>query len=418
MALEKNPLRKAAIAEERAAGAGVREARSALLPQLTFSESAMRGNDPVYAFGTRLRQRRFTAADFGLNRLNTPTPIGDFVTRFGGQWQLFNSFENVMNIRRASHMKDAAARQLERTDQETVFRVIQSYYGLLLAAKQQQLTEQTLKTAQAIAENTGNRYEAGIVVESDYLAAQVNASARQQELIQARNNLAFARAQLATAMGVPPDSIAEPAEALAERTLPQGSLEELEKQALATRPDLKRISAEQAAQDAGVKAARAAFGPRLNAFASWEMDNPTLFAGGGGNNWTGGLELQFDLFSGGQKMAALSREKAMADKIAAMRQAASDGVRLEVRRAFYDTDAVRQMLEVARASIQQAEESLRINQNRYNGGLTTVTDMLRAEEAARRARTDYWQAVYRYQTSYASLELATGTLSPNSPVVK
>jgi hypothetical protein len=35
-----------------------------------------------------------------------------------------------------------------------------------------------------------------------------------------------------------------------------------------------------------------------------------------------------------------------------------------------------------------------------------------------RAKTDYWQAVYRVQSSYANLELATGTLSPDSPVVK
>ncbi len=47
IALEKNPLRKAALADTRAALAGIREARSALLPRLTFSEAAMRGNDPV-----------------------------------------------------------------------------------------------------------------------------------------------------------------------------------------------------------------------------------------------------------------------------------------------------------------------------------------------------------------------------------
>jgi outer membrane protein TolC len=63
------------------------------------------------------------------------------------------------------------------------------------------------------------------------------------------------------------------------------------------------------------------------------------------------------------------------------------------------------------------QDSLRINQDRYDGGLTTVTDLLGAEESTRRSQTDYWEAVYRFQTSYAGLELASGTLSLQSPVV-
>src|SRR5579864_160425 len=72
IALEKNPLRKAAIADTKAASAGVREARSSLMPHLSFSETGTRGDDPIYVFGTKLRQSRFTAADFALNKLNTP----------------------------------------------------------------------------------------------------------------------------------------------------------------------------------------------------------------------------------------------------------------------------------------------------------------------------------------------------------
>jgi outer membrane protein TolC len=100
-----------------------------------------------------------------------------------------------------------------------------------------------------------------------------------------------------------------------------------------------------------------------------------------------------------------------------MKQAASDAVRLEVRRAYYETDANRQQIDVARAAIAQAQESLRINQDRYDGGLTTITDLLGAEDAARRSQTDYWDAIYHFQISYANLELASGSLNPHSPVV-
>jgi outer membrane protein len=417
IALEKNPLRKAALADTRVASAEVREARSVLMPRLTFSETATRGNDPVYVFGSELRQQRFTAADFALNQLNTPSPFGNFTTHFGGSWNLFDSFASWHGVNRAKQMNDAAAHQLERTDQEIVFRVVDSYYGVLLATKQLEVAEQAVKTSQSILDRSQARFDSGLVVESDLLTAKVRMAARQQELIRARNNVHLAEAQLSAAMGMPVDSSFQPTEALAEAALPVSVLQEVERQALTNRPDLKRIQSEEAAQRQSLAIAKSSFGPRVNAFAGWEMDNPTLVAGGGGNNWLGGIEVQFDIFQGGAKRAELSRQHALEERAVAMKQVASDGVRLEVRRAYYNLDSARQEVEVARATIAQAQESLRINQNRYDGGLTTITDLLGVEEATHRSQTDYWEAVYRFHTSYANLELASGTLNLQSPVV-
>jgi len=416
IALEKNPLRKVAIADTKVASAGVREARSFLMPHLSFSETASRGNDPVYVFGSQLRQQRFTAADFALSKLNTPLPFGNFTPRFAGTWNLFDSFASWHAINQAKQMNEAIGHQLDRTGQETVFRVVSSYYNVLLAAKQLEVAEQSAKTAQAIMERSRARFDTGLTVESDLLTAKVRMAARQQEVIRARNTLEEARAELNTAMGMPVESPFQLAEGLAESALPIAPLQEVEKQALTNRPDLKRIASEEAAQRQSVSMAKSSFGPRVNAFAGWEMDNRTFLAGDGGNNWLGGIEVQFDIFQGGAKRAELSRQRALEEKVVAMKQAASDAVRLEVRRAYYETDTNRQQIEVARAAIAQAQESLRINQDRYDGGLTTITDLLGAEDAARRSQTDYWEAVYHFQTSYANLELASGSLNPQSLV--
>lgn len=416
IALEKNPLRKAALADTRVAAAAVKEAQSALLPRVVFSETAMRGNDPVYAFGTRLRQQRFTAADFALNRLNAPTPIGNFGTRFSGQWNVFDSFAKYKSIGRARSMQEAASHQVERADQEIVFHVVEAYYALLLAMREQEVAEASAKTAGALLERSKNRFESGLAVQSDLLSAQVNSAEREQQLIAARNAVATARAQLSNALGIDTVSEWQP-QTLDEQAYQVEALDELERRALQERPDLKRIGAEQSAQEKSVAAAKSSFGPKLNVFAGWEADNPTMFSGGGGNNWTSGLELQFDLFSGGQKAAQLSREKALRDRVAALKQAAENAVRLEVRGAYYEADTARRQVDVARAAIDQAKESLRITQNRYDSGLATITDVLRVEESNRRAQADYWNTVYRYRTSYARLQLSTGTLTPSSPVV-
>jgi outer membrane protein TolC len=417
IALEKNPEHKAALADTRGASADVKEARSFLLPHVTFSETATRGNDPVYVFGSKLRQQRFTTADFALNVLNTPAPFGNFATRLGGTWSLFDSFGSWRAVSRAERVKDAVGHQLERTDQEIIFRVVDSYYGVLLAKKQLELAEQSMKTAQAVLNRSKDRFESGVVVESDLLSAQVRLATRKQELIRAQNNLALSRAQLSTSMGISTENDFDLAEALAERNLPATTLEEAEKKAVELRPDLKRIRSQEAAQQQSVSIAKSSFGPRVNAFAAWEADNPTFIAGGGGNNWLAGIEVQFDLFEGGAKRARLSHERAMQEKVAAVKEMAADATRLEVRRAYYELDSARQQVEVARATIPASQESLRINQNRYDSGLSTITDLLAAEEAARRTQAEYWEAVYRYHTGYASLELASGTLNPQSPVV-
>ena len=118
IALDQNPLHKAAIADNQMSAAVIREARSQLMPKITFTESAVRGNDPVFVFGTRLRQQNFTLADLALNRLNTPAPISNFSSRFSGQWNLFDGLQSWFSVSRAKYMQQAVQQQLDRTNQE------------------------------------------------------------------------------------------------------------------------------------------------------------------------------------------------------------------------------------------------------------------------------------------------------------
>ena len=265
MALERNPLHKATMADTRILAAAIREARSQLMPKIMFTESAVRGNDPVFVFGSRLRQQSFTAADFALNKLNTPTPIGNFSSRFSGQWSLFDGLQSWFGVSRAKYMQQAVEQQLDRTDQELVYQAVQAYFGVLLAQRQEQVAEDALKTAQAIEASSRARVESGMVVDSDLLSAQVVTSRRKQELIQMQDGLALARTQLALALGMPADTAYDPQETLEERQFPTATAAELESKALDKRPDLKRVESERGAQAKTVSMAKGALAPRLNA---------------------------------------------------------------------------------------------------------------------------------------------------------
>ncbi|HXE89494.1 MAG TPA: TolC family protein [Terriglobales bacterium] len=416
-ALEANPMRAAAVADRDAAASGVREARAELLPSVSFSEGFTRSTDPVFVFGTKLRQERFTAADFALAELNTPAPINNFSTRIWTEWSLFDSGGKLFKLARSKRLSEAADLRFERTEQEIAFRAVEAYLAVLEAEKQRQVAEQSLRTAEAVRDRSQARVAAGVAVESDLLSARVNLAERQHQLLLADNAAKLARAQLNSVLGEQMGTGFELAEVSDAAPPAVEPLEALEQQALAKRPDLRRIEAQLAAQAKSVSAAKSAFGPRVNLFAGWEAHNQELTSGGN-TNWTGGVELQFDLFQGGAKAARLSRERAGAARLAALRQAAQDAVRLEVRRAYYDLDAARQHVEVMRAAMSEAGESLRITQNRYDAGLNTITDLLRVEETSRRTQSDYWGAVFRLRRAQAALELATGILGPHSPAVQ
>src|SRR5512146_359306 len=61
VALKNNPTIREADAYADAAQHGIKVAKAGYLPQVNFSEGFTRGNDPVYVFGSLLRQRHFTA---------------------------------------------------------------------------------------------------------------------------------------------------------------------------------------------------------------------------------------------------------------------------------------------------------------------------------------------------------------------
>jgi outer membrane protein TolC len=363
----------------------------------------------VYAFGTKLRQQVFSSQDFGLNTLNRPSPITNFTTSFSGRWTAFDSRQTHFQIRRASQLKQSAEFSAGRTSQETIYRTVSAYESVLIASREVEVARHAMETAQALYDLSRNRVNAGLVVESDALSAQVNLSQRKQDLIQAEGTRQAQWAELEAAVGISLPLGPESLEELKEQVFTAGALAEEIAQALQNRPDLASLAIETGARKTAVQSAKWDFGPRVNVFGSWQTDRHS-FAGNGGENWMSGAELRVDLLPMAKRWQ-LEQEKVALLSAQAGEESARNMVRVEVSRAYFGQQAAAQMLEVARGAMAQAAESLRILRNRYDAGLVSVTDVLRAEDADRQSQSGYWQAVYRNALSYAALRLATGTLN-------
>jgi outer membrane protein TolC len=410
-ALAQNPQTATADADVQSAAAGASLARTGLWPRLTATEDLSRGNDPVYVFGTKLRQQRFTQNDFSLDSLNRPTPTGNFATRVSGQWMLFNGGETQRQIQAARLGSASAASMSGAVRQAVIFQVVQAYQSVLYAQRQREVATHEQETAEALLHDAQTRVKAGLTIDSDLLAAQVNRAARQEDVIAAEGALEMAWAELAAAMGqdgsAPPDL--QPLEA---KSYPQDPLADAIAAGLKARPDLQALRRQTDAQRETVKAARADFLPQVSAYGNWEMDRQTI-AGDGGNNWVAGAQLSLDILPLG-KRARLGQAQAAHAKAEAEQRGQEQQIRLAVSRACTDHRTAELILTTARASMEQSTESLRILRNRYDAGLATMTDLLRGEDAQRQSQNDYWRAAYANTTAYAGLLYATGRLTPES----
>jgi outer membrane protein TolC len=410
-ALGQSPQAVIARADQQESKSAAALARTQLLPQLNFTEDISRGNDPVYVFGTRLRQRQFTQADFALNALNFPQPIGNFSSRFSGSWTAFDSFKTQKKIRSTDLTRKSASSSAKAVDQQIIFRVVGAYQSVLYAQREIDVAQQEQESAAALLNSVDEHVRAGLAVESDRMAAQVNVAARKEESIAAQGDLELAWAQLREAMGNP-DLKASELEPIEPRAFPQLALEQELATAVKARPDLIAMGQSQSAQASALGAARSDFGPRVSAYGNWEEDR-TSFVGSGGNNWAAGVQISIDILPLG-KRAELEHESAAKQRIDAQLTASQQHVRLEVSQAHIHRRTAALQLETAKAALNESAESFRIVKNRYGAGLATITDLLRAEDAERQSQSSYWHAVYGNVMAYAELLYATGTLTPDA----
>jgi len=408
-ALSQSPEAAIARAGDQEAKSAATIARTQLLPHLNFTEDISRGDDPVYAFGTRLRQGQFTQSDFALDALNHPQPIGNFATRFSGSWTAFDSFKTQREIHSADLLRASASSSAKAVDQQIVLNVVGAYQSVLYAQREIDVAQHEQETASALLASVEDHVKAGLAVESDRMSAQVNVAARKQELIAAQGDLDLAWAQLREAMGVP-DLKPTELKPIEPHTFPQLPLEQEITTAAKTRPDLTALTQAQAAQESGLRAAKSNFGPVVNTYGNWEEDRGSL-GNSGGNNWVAGVQISVDILPIG-KRAQLAQQTAAKQKIDAQLSASRQHVRLEVSQAHIHRRTAELSLETAQAALDQSAESLRILKNRYGAGLANITDLLRAEDAERQSQSNYWHAVYGNAMAYAELLYATGTLTP------
>ena len=156
------------------------------------------------------------------------------------------------------------------------------------------------------------------------------------------------------------------------------------------------------------RTARAALLPTVGVQGGWEFNGETL--GAQQSSWVIGAEVRVNVFRGFADTARMTEARHAHVRATAERERVERRIEVDVRGALAQRAAARAREEAERAALTQARESQRIIRDRYEGGLATVTDVLRAAEAALEAESRATTAETDVILQTVALDRALGRL--------
>lgn len=398
-ALENNRNISLSHLDERIAHANYKQTDAIFLPQVNVSVTAMTTNNPLHAFGSKLQQQSITQNDFNPVLLNNPSNTADFMSKVDALQPLFNL---DLLYQRKSAFKQTELYQFKtlRTQEYITFQVQQSYLHLQLMYESKKVIEEALASVNAMLKLTKDRYDQGLLQKSDVLNVEVQVKTTENSLSETETFLLNASDQLSLLMNVPlgvvykTDDYPSVTIALSNPVLSDN------------RADFKAIEAGIASYDLLIKGSKSSYLPRLNAFGNYQFNDRKML-GFGAEAYTAGIQLSWDVFKGTQnrhKIASQSFERNKLEEELSKHKEESSSEIASLKRQLNDLSFKLKQQEL---TVELANESLRILENRYQQGLANTTDVMFAQTQLSQQKLLYQQSIYAINVSVAYLNFLT-----------
>lgn len=313
---------------------------------------------------------------------------------------------------RISHNIDAAEASLQAAQSnETTsvlnikMQVAEAYITVLRMESALQIAQSHVDSLAAHNKDVDNLFEQGMVARNDLLAANVESANAQQLVVQANNQLDIARARYNQLLD---RNLADAVE-LAHQfpDAPQGSLNELSSNALKQRPELVALAQQIEALGQQAQSVKAGLLPQVavNGGYQYQENRYQAFEG----MWMANVGMDWKLFDGssGHRSDALTRQ---AISLKEQRDDLSSIIGLQVHQAWLDIQETQKRIAVTQQAIAQADENLKVTTDRYQQGLSTSTEVLKAEELRTTTHGNLNNATYDAALAALHLRRAVGVL--------
>jgi outer membrane protein TolC len=267
-------------------------------------------------------------------------------------------------------------------------------------------TDAQVKNSQALYNKAVDQQKAGLNPAIDTLRSQVELQTRQQQLIAARNDFAKQKLSLARVIGLPPGQeflLTEKAPYQALTPLP---LETYLQRAYAARSDYQAAQAQVRAAELSRRAATAGYYPSLDLNANYGDIGVTPAQSNGTWQVNGGLNIP--IFAGGKVHSDVLEADAQLKQARSQLTDLRGRIDYEVRASLLDLSSAAEQVEVARSSVELAEQTLTQSEDRFTAGVADNLEVVQAQESVASAHETYIQSLYAHNLAKIELARAIG----------
>lgn len=406
MARERNTMLKAQRAKNDQADARIVQSKQAYLPKVTLSETLLHSNDPGAVLVGKLQQESayynlgiMDMGDFSLHNLNHPSAITDFHTSLQVQQPIYNR-DAIIGGKMARSARKAQGFMTDRAVENIDLNVKKAFYGLILAKKNLDATEQSIRIMQGYSSEAASGYAVGLVTKSDKLSTEVRLAELRDQKLQIQDAIKNAQDALRTMLALGPDDTVQPVGDLkVDVKLPASAA----KANADGRSDLKALEAFQEVTGYQHDMARAQYLPRVNAFAQQNWHDNS-FLGTEGSSWTIGLNVQWNIFDGMATKGKVQEAKAQALEAQHNYQAAKEQSDMEIAVARRALVTSRERIALTQKSLEAAKVSFDFIGEQFRTGMAMTFELLMREQAWTWAKMRLNQAKYDYCIAKSELE--------------
>jgi outer membrane protein TolC len=315
-------------------------------------------------------------------------------------------FKSIEKERAASEGIKAAQFSYKDARETVVLAVGNSYLQAIAAGARVETTEAQVKSAQALYDKAADQLKAGLSPAIDALRSQVELQTRQQQLIVAHNELAKQRLNLARIIGLPPGQEFVLTEKAPYQALAPLPLDVYLQRAYASRADYQAAMAQVRTAELSRRAATAGRYPTLDVNANLGDIGVTPSQSNGTWQVNGGLNIP--IFAGNRVHSDVLEADAQLKQARSQLGDLRGRIDYEVRTALLDLNAAAEQVEVARSSVDLAEQALTQSQDRFTAGIADNLEVVQAQESVASAHESYIQGLYAHNLAKVELAHAIG----------
>lgn len=394
-ALLTNPSVKIAEYNRKAAKADYSAAKGARGISISLSHDSRRGGYADYAMRSVNGGTPIWTKSIGNSHSNSITASLPIFTGGELQGQIGQAKANYRSMLSA---EEQAYNEMKET-------ATTGYFNMLNATNMKALRQESVDRLQAHLDNVIAQYNVGIVARADVLRSEVELANAQQNYITASNQYDVAEATLNNIIGTPLNTTLKLKDSL--QYVPyDNDMAYCLAYSEQHRPELKQAEYAIDSAEAALVVARSGHMPKVyaNASSDWPGDDD--------ENWSVGVTASMNVFDSGVTWSRIHAAQENLAKAKESQRQIKDNVELEVRTDYLSMREAEKRITTAQVAVASAEEDYHIAVVRYQAGVGTNIDVMDAQEALTQAKTNYYQALYNYNTSKAALNTSMGVGVP------